>query len=114
MEIIHKTTNETIAKNAKLANSMLERMLGLMFKKEMKNMDALILEPCNSIHNMFVRFPLDVIFLSRSNKVVKIIRNFKPWRISGIYLRAYRVVEMPAGKLSSNIAEGDELEVRGV
>lgn len=114
MKIIHKKTGVTLALEAKHATSFRERLLGLMFIKEMKGMDALILEPCNSIHNCFVRFPIDVIFLTNENEIVKIIRGFKPWRFSWIYFRARRVLEFPQGTIPSSVVKGDTLEVLGV
>ena len=85
-----------------------------MFIKEMKGMDGVLLDPCNSIHNCFVRFSLDVVFIDKNLKVLKVIRNFKPWRFTKIYFRAKCVLELPAGKLIDEIKEGDELEVSGV
>ncbi len=114
MIVVHKKTERIIAKNVKLANTFNSRLLGLMFIKEMKDMDALLLEPGNSIHNCFVRFSLDVIFMDSENKVVKVIRGFKPWRFTRIYFKSRRVLELTAGSLIDNIEIGDELEVRGV
>jgi uncharacterized protein len=88
MKIIHKKTQTVIANKTKVASTVLERMVGLMFRKEYgQEFDGLLIEPCNSIHNCFVRFPIDVIFISKNNTVVKIIREFKPWRFSAIYFK---------------------------
>lgn len=114
MIVVHKKTDRTVASNVKHANTFFSRMMGLMFVKEIKGMDGLILDPCNSIHNCFVRFPIDVVFLDKENKVVKIIRSFKPWRFTRIYFKARRVLELPSGALLEDIECGDELEVRGV
>ena len=113
MKIIHKKSNFVLGENIKYASSMVERMKGLMFAKEMLG-DGLLLEPCNSIHNCFVRFPIDVIFMDRDNKIVKILRSFKPWRFSWIYFKAVRTLELPEGKIPNEIEVGDELEVLGV
>ncbi len=109
-----KRTGYTLGENIKIADTMISRMIGLMFVKEMKNMDGLLIDPCNSIHNCFVRFPIDVIFIDRDYKVVKVLRNFKPWRFSWIYFKAKRTLELPKGKLPEDIKVGDELEVTGV
>ena len=92
---------------------MFSRMKGLMFSKEMIG-DGLILDPGNSIHNCFVRFPIDVIFLNNDFKIIKILRSFKPWRFSWIYFKATKVLELPEGKIPFDVIEGDYLEVRGV
>jgi len=107
-------TGYVLGEDIKTADSFIARSVGLMFVKKMKNMDGLLLDPCNAIHNCFVRFSLDVVFLDRDFKVVKVLRNFKPWRFSWIYFKATRVLELPQGKLPEDIQVGDELEVTGV
>lgn len=114
MIIVNKRNNEILAQNIKLADSFFDRLMGVMFIKEMKDMDGLLLSPGNSIHNFFVRFALDVVFIDRKNRVVKVIRGFKPWRMTRIYFTAVKVLELPAGKLIEDIKVGDELEVRYV
>lgn len=114
MKVIHKKSKTDICKNLKVANTMSSRMLGLMFIKEMKGMDGLLLQGANSIHNCFVRFPIDVVFLNKDMKVVKVIHSFKPWRFTRIYFTARHVLELPAGTLNFEINPGDELEVQGV
>ena len=113
MEFLHKKTNFSFGKDIRHANTMFSRMKGLMFSKEMIG-DGLILDPGNSIHNCFVRFPIDVIFLNNDFKIIKILRSFKPWRFSWIYFKATKVLELPEGKIPLDITEGDYLEVRGV
>jgi uncharacterized membrane protein (UPF0127 family) len=114
MKVIHKESKFVLGENIKYASTFSERLVGLMFIKEMRGMDGLILDPGNSIHNCFVRFPIDVIFISRENRVVKIIRGFKPWRFSWIYLKSKCVLELPNGKIPNHIKKGDMLEVTGV
>lgn len=113
MKVIHKKTDFVLGKDIRFANSFKDRLVGLMFSKNMIG-DGLLLDPCTSVHNCFVRFPIDVIFLDRDNKVVKILRNFKPWRFSWIYFGARRALELPAGKVPRDITKGDVLEVMGV
>ena len=113
MRVVHKKTDFVLGEDVRYANSFRERLLGLMFSKEMIG-DGLLLEPCTSIHNCFVRFPIDVIFMDRDNKVVKVLRHFKQWRFSWIYLGARRALELPAGKVPDEISKGDQLEVMGV
>ncbi len=114
MKLIIKDTETEIAKDVKLAKSFSDRLIGLMFVNEMKGFDALIIEPCRSIHNFFVRFSIDAVFVDRNMKVVKILRDFKPWSVSGIYFRAHKVIELKAGQAPSELKVGDLLEVRDV
>lgn len=114
MKVIRDSEKNIIASKVKVANTMMSRFLGLMFIKEMQGYDGLILEPCSSVHNFFVRFATDVVFLDKQNKIVKILRNFKPWAVSGIYLNARKALEFKAGTIPENISVGQFLEVSDV
>lgn len=114
MKVIHKKTNYVLAKDLKVARTIGERTLGLMFIKEMKGFDALLIDPCNSVHNFFVRFPIDLVFLSKDMKIVKLIKCFKPWRMTGIYFKAKKVLELPNGTITDDMQVGDEVEVQYV
>jgi uncharacterized membrane protein (UPF0127 family) len=65
--------------------------------------DGLWIEPCNSIHMFFMRFAIDAVFLDRDNRVKRVLRNLKPWRVSPIVFGARTVVELPAGSVPAGI-----------
>lgn len=104
--------DKILSDNIRLADTPATRIIGLMFKKNIKGADGLLLDPCNSIHTFFMRYSLDVVFLSKSNEVIKVIRNLKPWRMTLIYFKARKTLELPAGKLPSDIDVGDIMEVK--
>ena len=109
MKIVSKNT--TIAENVKVAYSFLSRLIGLMFSKGLVGFDALLIRPCNSIHTFFMRYNIDVVFLDKQMRIVSIIRNIKPWRMTWIYFKSHQVIEMAGGSLPQNINEGETLEV---
>lgn len=109
-----KKNNHILGENIKVADTFMSRLVGLMFIKEMKNMDGLFFDNCRAIHNSFVRFPIDVIFMNHDNQVVKVLFSFKPWRWSWIYFKATRVLELPANTVPKDLFPGDQLEVLGV
>ena len=106
--------NKILSKNILLAETFLSRLIGLMFKDKLVDADGLLIDPCRSIHTFFMKYSLDIVFLSEENKVIKIIRHMKPWRLSWIYFRAIKTLELPAGQLPSDVKEGDFLEVKSV
>ncbi len=114
MQIRKKSTEIFLGKELRIANTFFSRLKGLMFVDSMEGFDALLITRCNSIHNFFVRFPIDVIFLNSEFKVVKIIKSFKPWRVSGIYFSASQVLELPENTITDEIQCGDYLEVINV
>lgn len=113
MKVEIKYNQKLLSANIHVADDPATRMIGLMFRKAPKG-DGLLLEPCNSIHTFFMRYSLDIVFLSKTNEVVKIIRNLPPWRMTWIYFRARKTLELPAGILPLEIKEGDTLEIRNV
>ena len=102
----------TIAKRVEVATSIAQKTLGLMFSKDLGNKDALLIESCNSIHTFFMNYPIDVIFLSKENIVVKIFRNLKPWRMTLMYFKASKCLEFMGGTLCENVVVGDKLEIK--
>ncbi|MCL2013157.1 MAG: DUF192 domain-containing protein [Cystobacterineae bacterium] len=55
--------------------------------------------PCNSIHSLFMRFPIDVAFLDKHNKILHMLHAFPPWRFGPYVIGARSALELPAGTL---------------
>lgn len=103
--------NLIICKNLKEAKKTIDRMIGLMFKEPMKDHDGLLIKPCNSIHTFFMKYSLDVVFLSKKLEVVAIYKNIKPWRMTRIIFKASQCLEMKNGTLTDDLRIGDKLEL---
>jgi uncharacterized protein len=112
MKIINKTNNNILADKATIANTAFSRMKGLLGRKEFPKGEALILDPCNSIHMLFMRFPIDVVFMDKNNRVVRAISSIKPFHFSPIYFKAKLAIELPVGTiLSTSTRAGDDLSL---
>lgn len=112
MKIINKSRNIILAKKAVLADTFLKRIKGLIGKESFSQGEALVIIPCKSIHSFFMRFPIEVVFLNKENKVIKIISPLKPYRLTGIYFSAYSCIEFPLGTLEETVSLGDILEIQ--
>lgn len=111
--VINLTKNTVVAQNARIADNLFSRMRGLLGRKSLNPQEGLILRPCNSIHTFFMRFPIDVLFLDKNNRVIKAISSLKPFRLTYIYLNARLAVELPAGILqSTSTREGDIILIK--
>ena len=107
-----RRTGEILADRVEWADSFGKRFLGLMGRAELPSGDALVLEPCQSVHMLFMRFPLDVAFVEQDGTVVAIYRDLRPWRLSGFHKAARYAVELPVGALVEGRVEvGDVLEM---
>ena len=111
MRCFNPTTQEVLANNLKMKDTFFGRLIGLMFKKSLPAGSGIILKPCTQIHTCFMRFNIDVVFLDKNLKVLHIIENMKPWRISPLLLKARYIVELPAGTLKGHIKERDTLAI---
>ena len=88
------------------------RRKGLLKQDSMAEGSALIIAPSNAIHTFFMRFAIDVAFVSKDGRVLKTRRAMPAWRLAAS-LRAFAVVELPAGALDrSDVKPGDQLVVR--
>ena len=96
--------------NATITTSFYDRFIGLMGKKKIEANEALCLRPCNSIHTLFMRFSIDVIFIDLSNKVIGLIENLKPWKLTKTVKTGVMVIEMPSGSIKDkNIKLNDTI-----
>lgn len=109
MKLINKTKGTVLANDVILARTFFTRIKGLLGKKDFPQGEALVLEPCNSIHTFFLRFAIDVIFVDSDNKIIS-ARSYRPWRMSPIFSRAKFALELPSGVILASLTnEGDEI-----
>jgi len=80
-----------------VADTTFRRLRGLLGKRELSPGDGVVLRPGWSIHTAFMLFPIDVVYISADQVVVKVVRNLKPWRASTCR-GARDVVELAAGE----------------
>jgi len=85
------------------------RALGLLGRRALPPGQGLWLAPCAAVHTVGMRFPLDLIFLDRTLRVVRVARGVPAGRI--VRGRgAHSVLEIAAGWLpAGTLAPGDVL-----
>ena len=88
-----------------LATRPLQRMRGLLGRRQLPEGEGILLRPAGSVHTFFMRFPIDAVFLDREQVVLRVEPDVRPWRAVG-QRRAHAVLELPAGE-----AERREVEV---
>lgn len=89
-----------IAEKVSVANNFYSRLMGLMGQKNLLQNHALILSPCNSIHTMFMNFPIDVVYVDTDLKVVKIVKNIQPWKLDFGHRKAKYTIELPSNTIN--------------
>jgi len=111
MLIINETKNEVLFEEAKFARNFFERLKGLMFKKDISEKEALIFENCKQIHTFFMKFNIDVIYLDKEFKVIKLEENVVPFRICKWVNKATYIIEIKSGLIKKKKIEiGDKIK----
>jgi uncharacterized membrane protein (UPF0127 family) len=80
-----------------IADNPYARLVGLLGRSELEIGEGLLMRPAFSVHTSFMRFPIDVVFLDRSLKVVGIEQELRPWR-AAVKRGAHAVLELPSGE----------------
>ncbi len=113
---ISNTTRGTVlASEAEQACSYWARLRGLMFRKSLPSDGGMVIEPNNSVHTFWMRFPIDVVFVDRQDRVVGMVDAMPPNRPYAGARRARRTIELPAGTIRrTQTAIGDHLSFEQV
>jgi hypothetical protein len=94
-----------------IATSMWARMKGLLGRRDLPADEGVLLRPAGSIHTAFMRFPIDVVFLDRDLRVLRVADSIPPWR-AAMARRSRAVLELRAGEATRRgVSVGDVLEV---
>lgn len=113
MVVINATKNIIISRRASMANTFFSRMSGLLGRPPLQEDEALVITRCRSIHMFFMRYAIDVIFVGRENRVVGLVENIGPFRLSPVFWKAEFVVELMAGTIAvTKTSVGDTLELQ--
>jgi uncharacterized protein len=100
----------TACERCTVADRMLPRMKGLLGRKSLPAGEGMLIRPAPSIHTFFMRFPIDVVFLSRQGEVLKIAEHVAPWRARSCR-HSYAVLELAAGEAGRRgLAIGDRVD----
>ena len=112
MRAFNTRTGKELSVDVKVADTLFTRMKGLLGKKELPQGEALWIKPCFSVHTFFMKFPIDIIFLSKNNHVIAVVKDLTPNRLTRLYPQAFSVLELPIGTINaSNTAIGDKIDI---
>ena len=94
-----------------VADTSEKRRTGLLKHQRLEAGEGLWINPCESVHTFFMKFPIDLVYLDKKKKVRKVRNAVPAWRLSAC-LVAESVLELPAGTAQRTGTErGDELVI---
>jgi uncharacterized membrane protein (UPF0127 family) len=109
MIIINRTRNTVLGKEVLVADRFFPRMIGLLARRNFHQGQALILRPCNCIHTLFMRFPIDCLFVDKNYRVIKAISDIRPFRVTRVYRLSKFVVELPQGTVKLTSTQDNDI-----
>ncbi len=113
--MINKTQGIRLASDVEPAETLWMRMKGLLGRKALAPEQGLWIRPSQGIHTIGMAFPIDVAYLDREDRILRLYHQLAPYRIAAVSLRAHSILELPTGTLSrTGTAVGDSLEFQRV
>jgi len=114
------TRGTTLASHLEVAAGLWAKFMGLMGRTGLDPGGGLWLPDSNGIHMMFMRFPIDAVFVGRvgpdgSRPVLSVHRSLPTWRgLVPLVRGANGVLELPAGTIdATGTAVGDAVVLEG-
>jgi uncharacterized membrane protein (UPF0127 family) len=108
-----KDDGTVVAEPLEVASNFFSRGMGLMGRSALPENGGLLIHSCNGIHMMFMRFPIDAVFIDKRGFVVGVYERVRPWiGMVPFVWKADKVAELPAGTARRHsIRRGDQLTV---
>ena len=103
-----------IASHVEVAGNSASRRQGLLKRTELDASAGLWLAPCEAIHTFGMKVPIDVVFLDRKHRAMKLVTHLVPSRIS-LCLSGTSVLELASGTIQrSGLQRGDRLQFQSL
>jgi uncharacterized membrane protein (UPF0127 family) len=111
--------NTVLADDLETAASFWGKLMGLMGRPDLPDGEGLWLPGGNGIHMMFMRFPIDAVFVTKADRdgvrhVRSVHRGVRAWTgLIPLITGAHGVLELPVGVIEATGTQvGDRVEIR--
>ena len=92
-----------------IADRFQSRLRGLLGRGRLNAGEGLLILPCNSIHTIGMRFPIDVLALDRRGRVRKHFQAVPPGRVIWPQRSVTMMLELAVGSCGAGTLAGQEL-----
>lgn len=112
MFVFNKTKQTFLAYRARIADSVISRLVGLLGRRSIDGDGGLWIVPSSGIHTLGMLFTIDVVFLDKDLKVVALSELVRPFSVTKLSWQAQSVLELPAHTIFRSQTEvGDQLVI---
>lgn len=111
--LLNTRTGKTIVKDLTVRTTFLEKLMGYMMVTRPEIHSGMLLLRTSRVHTVFMKFPLDFLYLDRSWKIIGARENIPPFRFPTSPPGCRNIVEIPHGRLDpqTEIKIGDRLSI---
>jgi len=110
LRVENLTQKTVLVERGSVADTFFTRLKGLLGSAPLEKGQGLLLKHEKSIHTLFMRFPIDVVYLNEQQQVIKIDQNMPPFRLGSYIAKSDSILELPVGTIQeTNTAIGDQL-----
>ena len=110
MIVRNTSRNSVVGETIEVAESASQKVKGLLGRECLEDGQGLLFKGAGSLHTMFMRFPIDIIYTDKNGKVTKVARAVRPFKLVGAPLRCYYAIELPVGAIEASRTQvGDRL-----
>jgi len=110
--VYNKTKQTFLAFRVNVADSIIDRLIGLLGRRSLRPDSGVWIFPANAVHTVGMLFSFDVVMIDKDFKVVSVKEMVKPFRVILPKARAESVIELPAHTIFRSRTEiGDELVI---
>jgi uncharacterized membrane protein (UPF0127 family) len=111
-ELVDADTGRVLVPVLEVATESATRKRGLLGRDGLPEDAGLVIAPTNAVHTFFMRFPIDIVFVSRAGAVLKVREAVSAWRMTAAW-GGYAVVETAAGRAGrAGLVRGGRVVVR--
>ena len=110
--VYNLTRQSFLSLGVRVADTQWDRLRGLLGHMRLQGDDGLWVVPSQGIHTVGLLFPVDVVYLDASSRVIHLVERLGPFRIGPLRRRARSVLELPTESVfCSNTQIGDQFVI---
>ena len=97
--VYNLTRQSFLSLGVRVADTQWDRLRGLMGRMRLPADDGLWVVPSQGVHTVGLLFPVDVVYLDASSRVIHLVERLGPFRIGPLRRRARSVLELPTASV---------------
>jgi len=95
--------NDSYKFDLELKSSFFQKLRGLLGVQYLEEKQGIVLAKCKQVHTFGMKFPIDIVVLSREGTIIDFVGDLKANKISRYYKDAYYIIELVTNHLNKKL-----------